>query len=53
MLLQVEVTHQGMKKRKYCVKGLLPAANQYKFHVEEEGRDMTIAEYFEKKYNVR
>ena len=51
--LQVEVTHQGMKKRKYRVKGLLQAANQYRFHVEEEGRDMTVAEYFEMKYKIR
>lgn len=42
-----------MQKRKYRVKGLLQSANQYKFHVEEEGREMTIAEYFEKKYGVK
>ena len=50
---QVEVTHLGNKKRKYRVKGLEQAADRLTFHNEQENRDMSVAEYFEKAYGRR
>lgn len=49
----MEVTHLGNKKRKYRVKGLERPADQLTFHNEQENRDMTVAEYFQKTYNLR
>lgn len=49
----MEVTHLGAKKRKYRVKGLERGADQLTFHNEQESRDMTVAEYFEKQYKMR
>ena len=43
----------GTKKRKYRVKALERAANQLTFYNDQEQRDMSVAEYFEKTYNLR
>ena len=50
---QVEVTHLGPKKRKYRVTGIEKPANALTFPNEQENRDMTVADYFEKQYNLR
>ena len=43
----------GAKKRKYRVKGLEQAADRLTFFNEQEKRDMSVAEYFEKAYQRR
>lgn len=53
-MLQVTVTHSN-SKRKYKVKGIKAeggAASTF-FMNEQEGREMSVAEYFEKQYNLR
>ena len=47
------MTHLGTRKRKYRLKGVEKAANQLTFHNDREGRDMTVADYFEKQYQNR
>ena len=52
--LQINGTH-GNTKRSYKVKGIKAdggSANTF-FMNEQEGREMSVAEYFEKQYNIR
>ena len=44
----------GNKKRTYKVKTLTTeGADQLMFENEQEGREMSVAEYFEKQYKMR
>jgi eukaryotic translation initiation factor 2C len=48
------VTHLGEKKRRYKVKGLTEmGANKMMFMNEAEGREMSVAEYFESKHQKK
>jgi hypothetical protein len=51
---QIEVTHMGTKKRLYKVKTLTDkGADALMFENEQEGREMSVAEYFEAQYKMR
>ncbi|KAK9804830.1 hypothetical protein WJX72_007669 [[Myrmecia] bisecta] len=54
MGIKVQVNHAGMVKRTYRTKGItnLGAADAM-FENEQENRQMSVAEYFETRYNVK
>ena len=53
-MLQVEVTHMGAARRKYRVKDLTDeGADRLTFFNEQEGREMTVQEYFEQRYHMQ
>ncbi|CAL8468702.1 g8242 [Coccomyxa elongata] len=52
--LRIEVRLGGAFKRKYKVKGLMgKGAGELVFHNEQEAKDMTVADYYAERYNVR
>ncbi len=51
---QVEVRLGGAFSRKYRAKGLMPKGPaDLTFHNQQDGRDMTVAEYYEEHYHIR
>ena len=53
-LVQVLVSHMGARKRAFKVKGLTEeGSNRLHFTVEDSGQELTVAEYFERRYGRR
>lgn len=51
---QIEVRLGRAFKRKYKVKGLMDkGAGELVFYNEQQGEDMTVADYYAERYNVR